>query len=60
MSKKTFYLLAAALLAAFFSCNAPQPVTPDPEPEDPVVDPATLEALKLEVPVTDNWIWEVH
>lgn len=56
MKKNPFFLLVVmAFAASFISCT--EPVTPDPEQEGNEPE-LKLEALKLNVPVVDDWVWD--
>lgn len=60
MSKKSLFLVAAAVFAAFSLVSCKDPVIPD-NPEDPTEEPETpadLAALKCSVPVTQNWVFD--
>lgn len=51
------YLFTAAFTAGCISNLHHTDPIPD-DPDDPVIDPADLTPFKVEVPVTDDWVWE--
>lgn len=64
MKKNPFVLLTALtlLVTVFVGCTDPVEPEPDPVPDDEQQqeEPVKLEALKGNVLVTDNWVWDAR
>ena len=59
MKKNPFFFFAAMAFMATILMSCTEPVTPDPEPGgDEPQEQVKLEALKLNVPVVNNWVWD--
>ena len=59
MKKNLIFLSAIAFMAAFISCTEPVDPQPGPDEQDQQEQPEKLEAFKVSVPVTDNWVWDI-